>query len=562
MELFQILQKKSKYFYALLLLLGLINSVWASGLLLLINHKINGEPLPFLNNEYDWVAYAVLIVAAFSMARFFQGYMIKLTYELGNELGLSIFNRLRFTNFEDYQELGEESVRTAMSDVTTLQRFPQAFIESFNAGVMVLIGISYLLYTNPLGALAIMAVLAVLIVFYNLRSKAIQQDLNAARDLATVYQRNVNDFLRGFKEVKMSTDRSDVLYHDYLTQNREKVKNLTVRTLVRHMMNELLGTYSWYLGIGLVLFVLPVVLHTDARVSSSFVVTLLYLMGPTNVVISEMHEFFQMRIALERLQEFNEVIDGYAAVATGHGALPAPGEAEEFESLRFENVTFEYYDEKRDQTFRLLPLNLEIKRGESIFVTGGNGSGKSTFINLLTGLYLPLSGSIYLNGRRIDASQYPHYRNQICAIFTDCHLFGENYSRHDLTTNNHRLVALLKKMQLTDVVPLGATETKLKVTLSKGQQKRLALINALLEDRDILVLDEWAAEQDPMFRAYFYTKIIPELREAGKTVIAVTHDDAYFDCARRVLKFDYGRIATDTRVQQREAQLEPMAELV
>ena len=552
MELFQILQNKSKYFYALLLLLGLINSVWASSLLLLINHKINGEPLPFLG-EYDWLAYGVLIVAAFGMARFFQGYMIRLTYDLGNELGLGIFNKLRFTNYEDYLTLGEDRVRAAMADVTTLQRFPQAFLESFNAAVMVLIGVGYLLYTNPMGALVIMGVLAVLIIFYNLRTRVIQQDLSAARDLATVYQRNVNDFLRGFKDVKMSTDRSDVLYYDYLTENRNKVKALTVRTLVRHMMNELLGTYSWYLGIGIVLFLLPVLLHTDARVGISFVVTLLYLMGPTNVVVSELHEFFQMRIALERLHEFNEVIDGYAAVAKGHGALPAA--PAEFESLRFENVTFDYYDEKKDQTFRLLPLNLEIKRGESIFVTGGNGSGKSTFINLLTGLYVPRSGSIYLNGQRIDASSYPHYRNQICAIFTDCYLFGENYNRFNLTTGNHRLVALLKKMQLTDVIPLGATETKLKVTLSKGQQKRLALLNALLEDKDILVLDEWAAEQDPLFRAYFYNKIIPELRLAGKTVIAVTHDDAYFDRARRVLRFDYGRIATDTLVEPLEVEL-------
>ncbi|WP_400193669.1 ATP-binding cassette domain-containing protein [Hymenobacter sp. B81] len=552
MELFAILQKKSKYFYALLLLLGLVNSIWASALLLLINHKINGTPLPFLN-EHDWLVYAVLIVAAFGMARFFQGYMIQLTYDMGNELNLSIFNKLRFTNYEDYLRLGEERVRTAMSDVNTLQRFPQAFIETFNAGIMVVIGVSYLFWSNPLGALAIMAVLAALILFYNLRSRAIQQDLNTARNLANVYQRNVNDFLRGFKEVKMSIERSDTLYLDYLTENRNKVKTLTVRTLVRHMMNELLGTYSWYLGIGLVLFLLPALLNTNAALSGSFVVTLLYLMGPANVVISEMHEFFQMRIAIERLNEFNEVVDGYAAVSTGHGEVKGLGQ--EFESLRFENVTFEYYDEKRAETFRLLPLNLEIKRGESIFVTGGNGSGKSTFINLLTGLYLPHSGNIYLNGQRIDARNYPAYRNQICAIFTDCHLFGENYDKLDLTTNNHRLVALLKKMQLTDVIPLGDSATKLKVTLSKGQQKRLALINALLEDKDILVLDEWAAEQDPVFRGYFYKKIIPELREAGKTVIAVTHDDAYFDCARRVLKFDYGRIATDQKVLEAELEV-------
>ncbi|MCG8463435.1 MAG: ATP-binding cassette domain-containing protein, partial [Xanthomonadales bacterium] len=70
---------------------------------------------------------------------------------------------------------------------------------------------------------------------------------------------------------------------------------------------------------------------------------------------------------------------------------------------------------------------------------------------------------------------------------------------------------------------------------SQGQRKRLALIAALAEDRDLLLLDEWAAEQDPMFRRYFYETLIPQWRASGKTVIAVTHDDQYFHCADRVL---------------------------
>jgi putative ATP-binding cassette transporter len=75
-----------------------------------------------------------------------------------------------------------------------------------------------------------------------------------------------------------------------------------------------------------------------------------------------------------------------------------------------------------------------------------------------------------------------------------------------------------------------------------GQRKRLALISAILEDKEIYVLDEWAADQDPHFRHVFYTQIIPWLKSKGKTIVAVTHDDKYFDCADHQLKFDLGNM--------------------
>ena len=110
MGLFKLLQKKSKFFYVNLGLLGLINAVWASALLLFINNKITGKQLPFVEEKYDWMIFGGLIVVSFIVARFFQAYMIKLTYELGNELNLSIFNKLRFTDYKEFQELGEEKV--------------------------------------------------------------------------------------------------------------------------------------------------------------------------------------------------------------------------------------------------------------------------------------------------------------------------------------------------------------------------------------------------------------------------------------------------------------------
>ena len=79
------------------------------------------------------------------------------------------------------------------------------------------------------------------------------------------------------------------------------------------------------------------------------------------------------------------------------------------------------------------------------------------------------------------------------------------------------------------------------VELSSGQRKRLALVVALLEDRPVLVFDEWAADQDPGFRHFFYRTILRDLKARGKTIVAVTHDDRYFDQADRVLKMDFGQ---------------------
>ncbi|MBS0030643.1 cyclic peptide export ABC transporter [Chitinophaga sp. 22321] len=545
MRLISLLQKKSKLFYVLLLLLGLINSIWSMGLLLLINNRIAGTSLPFVQG-YDWQIYAVLILVSFFTARAFQSYTIRLTYELGNDLGLSVFEKLRFADYEEYIKLGEEKVRTATADVTTLQRFPNVFIEVFNAMVMVSIGLGYLFYTNWLSALLILGILTSLAVVYFIRNLSISRDLNTVRDLANVYQQNVNDFLRGFKDVKMSITRSDNIFHKYISQNRNRVKELTIKTLIKFMGNELMGSYLWYLLIGIIVFLLPVILHMTNVVNNQFVVTLLYLMGPVGIVVAHISEFTQMQIAVDRLEQFHDKINASRAIAIGHGDLAATSGV--FEGIRFENVTFEYYDERRAETFRLKPLTLDIKKGESIFITGGNGSGKSTFVNLLTGLYVPHSGTIALNDRVITEKTYPGYRNRIAAIFTDSGLFSENYNGLDLEPDNERLMFWLRKMELDNIVTFDNEKKSIKADLSKGQQKRLALIYIMLENKDVIVLDEWAAEQDPVFRAYFYKKIIPELKQMGKTVIVVTHDDTYFDCGERLIKFDYGNIVSDTLV--------------
>jgi len=215
--------------------------------------------------------------------------------------------------------------------------------------------------------------------------------------------------------------------------------------------------------------------------------------------------------------------------------------------LKFEDIHFDYESESGDKSFALGPVNLEIEKGETIFIIGGNGSGKSTFINVFCGLYTPSKGQVIINGdSSIDAKAAIH--SLTSAIFTDNHIFSQNYNDFVLE-NNPEYHELLKAMKLDDVLVDDKAEPG-KRGYSKGQSKRMSMIFALLQHKPVLVLDEWAADQDPQFRKYFYEVLLPKLKSEGKTIIAVTHDDAYFKHADRVIKFDYGKIVKDVKVAE------------
>ncbi|MDP9607265.1 UNVERIFIED_ORG: ABC-type siderophore export system fused ATPase/permease subunit [Variovorax paradoxus] len=104
--------------------------------------------------------------------------------------------------------------------------------------------------------------------------------------------------------------------------------------------------------------------------------------------------------------------------------------------------------------------------------------------------------------------------------------------------------ALLERLKISGKTELaeGAFST---TDLSTGQRKRLALIHAWLEDRPVMLFDEWAADQDPEFRQVFYLELLPELKRLGKTLIVISHDDRYFGVADRVIRLDQGQIADE-----------------
>jgi putative ATP-binding cassette transporter len=203
-------------------------------------------------------------------------------------------------------------------------------------------------------------------------------------------------------------------------------------------------------------------------------------------------------------------------------------------------VSHRYPGLTEDRPFTLGPIDLSIRQGEVIYLIGGNGSGKTTLAMLLLGLYEPEQGHVELNGVKIDKRNLVQYRQQFSAVFADFHLFDEILC-HDQAQIAKRATHYLHTLELDHKVSISGNRFST-TSLSSGQRKRMALIASYLEDRPIYLFDEWAADQDPVFRRVFYTELIPDLKRKGKTVIVISHDDAYFECADRLVQVAQGRL--------------------
>lgn len=155
------------------------------------------------------------------------------------------------------------------------------------------------------------------------------------------------------------------------------------------------------------------------------------------------------------------------------------------------------------------------------------------------GIFPADSGQLWLNGNPVAADDLQHWRQHFSVIFSDFFLFDDVVFVTDRTQSQVEHLLNLLKLKHKVSFNNGRFST---VALSQGQRKRLALLQSWLENRPIYLFDEWAADQDPEFKAVFYLELLPMLKAEGKTVIAITHDDRYFHLADRLIKLESGKI--------------------
>ena len=357
----------------------------------------------------------------------------------------------------------------------------------------------------------------------------------------------------GTKELKLNRGRRDAFLSEELEPAAFGLQNYGMKGNAIAMAVSNWGQILFFIFIGLLLFVTPFLLNVESQVLVGYTLAVLFMITPLTMILNQIPAMERAYLSAERIEEL-----GLSLKATKPENLAStPNVVTSWQRLDLVDVTHSYRQDGGSVDFELGPINLTLYPGELIFLIGGNGSGKTTLVKLLMGLYEPESGEIRVDDKPVTMNERDDYRQKFSVVFYDFYLFERlfGFNGNDVDAQSQKY---LDRLQLSHKVEVknGHLST---VDLSQGQRKRVALLNAYLEDRPIYIFDEWAADQDPQFKRIFYYELVPELKSRGKTVIVISHDDRYYGLADRLIKLESGKIEYDQPVAHPESVVASVA---
>ena len=421
------------------------------------------------------------------------------------------------------------------NDVDTVSLFTFSF-PAYAVSFAITVGcIAYMLILSPvLFAIATVAIVIGLLInqYSSRRWRRYYKDVTNAQD---ELQKQYRAITEGAKELRLSRERRFRVYSSHLSEAADRVADLKIRAMRLFYAANTTAATLLFLVIGVILL-LRTRLGVSTEVVSGFVVVLLYIRGPVEQLASGIPAFSQARISFQRIAELAGKFQSREASLLSD---TAPPEQERVRSIELKAACYSFPAVTGQIPVQLGAIDLEVHRGETLFIVGENGSGKTTLIKLLLGLYTPESGALLVDGHALDVRDADAYRQNISAIFSDYYLFDDLVVRDEALLD--RAHEYMEQLEIAHKVSVGQGRFST-IDLSTGQRKRLALVQAMLEQRPVMMFDEWAADQDPTFRRMFYDQFLPELKRQGKTLIVVSHDDRFFGMADRVVRLEAGKI--------------------
>jgi len=463
-----------------------------------------------------------------------------------HKLRLRVIDQVRRSELLAVERIGRSRIVAATtSDTAVLTQASNMLCFTVQGAVLIFFVAIYVAFLSIAAILMTIFIIAVASTIFHYKNRRLVAEKQKSAEWEGHLFDRLTDFLDGFKEVKLNSARSTDLFDDAIDVSRTAA-NIKIKSQAETFRMIVTSQISMYVLLGAVVFIAPQFSASLGGSSLTQTTTaLMFVVGACFGLVQSIPVLMNANAAADRIERLEADLQAMVTAAE-------PSEIKvmkHFGKIEMRRIMFHYIDRFSEAAFHIGPLDFTLKSGELVFITGGNGSGKSTFLRVLAGLYPPDSGEIMLDGVRVNDATRDSYRSLMSAIFFDYHLFKRLYGVHE--PDPGEVDRRLTQFRLADKTTLSNGEFST-LDLSGGQRRRLALIVSLLEKRPIFLLDEWTAEQDPEFRRKFYDEMLPEMLEAGATIVAITHDDRYLDelklPARRI-RMDEGLIVAQVSMQ-------------
>lgn len=532
MKLLKLLFRDNRLPLSGIVLLSLCSAVLSVGVIAFINLRLirlEGELATTLLSFLGLLALLLACAGAGQVALHTLGH--RFVYRLRR----SLVRRVLDTDIERLEQIGGARILASLSSDIRNITIAFVYMPELTYGLILSIAaFSYLAWLSPalFGITAGWLGLTLLVGWFFVGK--VNHHIRLLREAEDHLYQDYQAIIDGRKELALNRDRARLLYDEEFDRDARAYRDNVTRA---DIFNGLAGNWAnaMVLGsIGLVFFCASGLGWASGEVAATFALTVLFLRAPMVATVAALPSLLAARISLDKLESLE--------LAPETAEMVPLQRLGDWQSLRLDGVEYRYPGEGDEPGFDVGPIDLELRRGELVFLVGGNGSGKSTLARLLTGLHRPAGGEIRLDGRAVQAHEWQAYRQLFASVYTDFHLFARLLGPAGAEVDESLVGQWLERLRLRHKVRFAKGRLA-DTRFSQGQRKRLALLLAMLEDRDILILDEWAADQDPLFRRLFYRELLPQLKAAGKTILAITHDDHYFDQADRLLKMDGGRLS-------------------
>jgi putative ATP-binding cassette transporter len=460
--------------------------------------------------------------------------MTYLTRNIVYDMRIRMIKLVFSTSFEKFEKIDSGRIYTTLSaDINTLGQSANTIVTIITSVITILGSFVYMATLSFWSTMVTLFIVLSLSSIYYLVSRGTEYLYDETRETSTVFMRLLNEMIHGFKELSIHLNKK--------LQFREEMEVTVDEYRVKSTRANLRFIYAFLFGESLMLFTLATVAFAIGRIFPeiesytiiSFIIILLYLIGPLNIIFSCIPQILQLKIANNKIQRF--IKDVPANLELGDMIREIANKQESVGSFAARALSYDY--NLPESNFSVGPVDLEVHHGEVVFIIGGNGSGKTTLAKLLTGLYSPDSGNLMIDGKPVASTEIGEY---FSVVFSPSHLFQRIYNV-DVSQKSEEIDQYMNLFQLDGKLTIEDNSYST-IKLSAGQRKRLALLQCFLEDKPILLFDEWAADQDPVFRKIFYRELIPAMKRQGKIIIAITHDEQYFDAADRIYRMESGQM--------------------